>query len=308
MRIEHLEYMICLARTHSITKASEELFTTHQNVSKMIRQLEQELGVSLFTRSQKGVYLTAEGEVILEFAQNTVDQLRKARERLYSLQARQTVSGDLYIYSGMTAASAAFSEVLQLFTASYPNIGLHLCEAEPLEALQQAALHEQSLALAPIMDYPDFRFVYEPYLDQLQCLPLNGDRFCCIIGRSSPLARSKFVSLSQFVQYPLALTQVDHFLKHILALYGPFTVGFSSNNPTLYLQALSSGRYIGLTTEAIHQRQDIRNPAYQHITILPFAENLGFHNCLLARKQTTVYPPRQAFIEHIRQHLPLLQN
>ena len=46
MRIEHLEYLICLARTHSITKASEELFTTHQNVSKMIRQLEQELGVT----------------------------------------------------------------------------------------------------------------------------------------------------------------------------------------------------------------------------------------------------------------------
>ncbi len=40
MRMEHLEYLICLARTHSITKASAELFTTHQNVSKMIRQLE----------------------------------------------------------------------------------------------------------------------------------------------------------------------------------------------------------------------------------------------------------------------------
>ena len=308
MRIEHLEYLICLARTHSITKASEELFTTHQNVSKMIRQLEHELGVTLFTRSQKGVYLTAEGEIILEFAQNTVDQLQKARERLYSLQAQQTIVGDLYIYSGMTAASAAFSEVLQLFTASYPKIGLHLCEAEPIDALKQAALHEQSLALAPIMDHQDYRFVYDPYLSQLQCYPLNADRFCCIVSRKSPLARSKAVPLSQFVQYPLALTQVDHFLKHILALYGSFTVGFSANNTSLYLQALASGRYVGLTTEAIHQRRDARDPAYQHITILPFAENLGFHNCLLARSETTVYPPRQAFIDHIRQHLPLLQS
>ena len=308
MRIEHLEYLICLARTHSITKASEELFTTHQNVSKMIRQLEQDLGVTLFTRSQKGVYLTAEGEIILEFAQNTVDQLKKAKQRLNYLQAQQTIAGDLYIYSGMTAASAAFSEVLQLFAASYPGVGLHLCEAEPIDALKQAALHEQSLAVAPIMDEPDFRFVYEPYLEQLQSYPLNSDHFCCIASRESPLARNKAVPLSQFVQYPLALTQVDHFLKHILALYGSFTVGFSSNNTSLYLQALSSGRYVGLTTEAIHRQHDIRNPLYQHITILPFAENLGFHNCLLARKRSAIYPPRQAFVEHILQHLPLLQS
>lgn len=308
MRIEHLEYLICLARTHSITKASEELFTTHQNVSKMIRQLEQELGVALFTRSQKGVYLTAEGEIILEFAQSTIDQLQKAKERLHSLQTQQTLSGDLYIYSGMAAASASFVEVLQLFTASYPKVSLHLQETEPLDALQQAALHQRSLALAPIMDHQDFRFVYGPYLSQLDCYPISGDRFCCIVSRKSPLARNKAVSLSQFVQYPLALTQADHFLKHILALYGSYTVGFSSNNPTLYLQALSSGRYIGITTEAIHQRQDNRNPAYQHITILPFAEDLGFHNCLLARRGTAIYPPRQAFVKHICQHMPLLQN
>lgn len=306
MRIEHLEYLICLARTHSITKASEELFTTHQNVSKMIRQLEQELGVTLFTRSQKGVYLTAEGEIILAFAQNTLDQLQKARQRLSSLQAQQSIAGDLYIYSGAATASTAFSEMLQLFAASFPKVCLHLQEAEPLDALQQAALHEQSLALAPIMDQEDYRFVYEPYLSQLQCYPLNADRFCCIVGRSSPLASAKAVPLEQFVQYPLALTQTNHFLKHILTLYGPFTVGFSSNNTSLYLQALASGRYAGYTTEAVHQRHDPRNPAYQHITILPFAEDMGFHNCLLARQHALVYPPRQAFIQYIHQQLPLL--
>ena len=63
MRIEHLEYLICLARTHSITKASEELFTTHQNVSKMIRQLEQELGVTLFTRSCLPPAILASGSI-----------------------------------------------------------------------------------------------------------------------------------------------------------------------------------------------------------------------------------------------------
>ncbi len=306
MRMEHLEYLICLARTHSITKASAELFTTHQNVSKMIRQLEDELEVSLFVRSQKGVYLTAEGEIILDFAQNTLAQLQSAKQRLNILRAQHSLAGELHIYSGMATASSAFSEMLQLFTASYPNISLHLHEAEPLVVLQQAALHEHTLALAPIMDCADYRFVYEPYLAQLACYPLKADSFCCIVSSSSPLAQLKAVPISQLLQYPLALTQSDHFLKYIFERYGQFTVGFSSNNPKLYLQALSSGRYVGITTEAIHQQRDERSPTYQHIRILPFSENLAFHTCLLGRKQPSPYPPKQAFIEHIQKHLPLL--
>ncbi len=306
MRMEHLEYLICLARTHSITKASAELFTTHQNVSKMIRQLEDELEVSLFVRSQKGVYLTAEGEIVLEFAQNTLAQLQNAKQRLNTLRAQHSLAGDLQIYIGMSTASSAFSEILQLFTATYPQISLHLQEAEALVVLQQAALHEHTLALAPIMDCADYRFVYEPYLEQLACYPLKADKFCCIVSRSSPLAQLKSVPISEFLQYPLALTQSDHFLKYIFERYGEFTVGFSSNNPQLYLQALSSGRYVGLTTEAIHQQRDLRSPTYQQILILPFSENLGFHNCLLGRRQLSPHPPKQAFIEHIQKHLTLL--
>ena len=155
-----------------------------------------------------------------------------------------------------------------------------------------ASLHSMRMAL--------------PYLEQLACYPLKADKFCCIVSRSSPLAQLKSVPISEFLQYPLALTQSDHFLKYIFERYGEFTVGFSSNNPQLYLQALSSGRYVGLTTEAIHQQRDLRSPTYQQILILPFSENLGFHNCLLGRRQLSPHPPKQAFIEHIQKHLTLL--
>ena len=55
MRTEHLEYFLKLAQTNSITQAAKELYTTHQNVSKIIRQLEEDLGTTLFLRNQKGV-------------------------------------------------------------------------------------------------------------------------------------------------------------------------------------------------------------------------------------------------------------
>lgn len=61
-RLEHLEYLICLAETGSTTKASEKLLTSRQNVSKMIRQLEDEMEAELFIRGPQGVQLTEAGK------------------------------------------------------------------------------------------------------------------------------------------------------------------------------------------------------------------------------------------------------
>ena len=71
MRTEHLEYFLKLAQTNSITQAAKELYTTHQNVSKIIRQLEEDLGTTLFLRNQKGVALTPTGQLLLPVAQRT---------------------------------------------------------------------------------------------------------------------------------------------------------------------------------------------------------------------------------------------
>ena len=70
MRTEHLEYFLKLAQTNSITQAAKELYTTHQNVSKIIRQLEEDLGTTLFLRNQKGVALTPTGQLLLPVAQD----------------------------------------------------------------------------------------------------------------------------------------------------------------------------------------------------------------------------------------------
>lgn len=43
MRTEHLKYFVALAENHSITKTALEFYTTHQSVSKVIRQLEEEM-------------------------------------------------------------------------------------------------------------------------------------------------------------------------------------------------------------------------------------------------------------------------
>lgn len=73
MELKQLQYFVICAETLSFRKASTLLFTTQSNVSKVIRSLEEELGQTLFKRSQTGVELTENGRQIYEYATATLE-------------------------------------------------------------------------------------------------------------------------------------------------------------------------------------------------------------------------------------------
>lgn len=94
-----------MAENHSITKTSLEFYTTHQSVSKIIRQLEEEMEAQLFVRSSKGMTLTPEGEVLIPFeedltldimlatnAQPALDDVSRAFVELARENAPETIS------------------------------------------------------------------------------------------------------------------------------------------------------------------------------------------------------------------------
>ncbi|MDO4977056.1 MAG: LysR family transcriptional regulator [Eubacteriales bacterium] len=77
MEIKQLEYVIMAAEMGSFNKASEFLYTTQSNVSKVINSLEEELGYKIFRRQGKGVVLTDAGKVLYEQSQQIMVMLNK---------------------------------------------------------------------------------------------------------------------------------------------------------------------------------------------------------------------------------------
>lgn len=69
MDIKHLQYFIAVARLNSFSRAANHLFITQPTISKMIKNLEIELGVTLFERSRKKFTLTDAGHVLFRQAQ-----------------------------------------------------------------------------------------------------------------------------------------------------------------------------------------------------------------------------------------------
>ncbi|MFV0441370.1 MAG: LysR family transcriptional regulator [Lachnospirales bacterium] len=75
MNLLHLKYALEVAKTSSINKASENLFMNQPNLSRAIKDLEENLGISLFNRTSKGISVTEEGAKFLVYARSIVNQV-----------------------------------------------------------------------------------------------------------------------------------------------------------------------------------------------------------------------------------------
>lgn len=73
MRLEQFEAILETAKQHSMLKASENLYTSTQNISKLIKDFEKELETHVFTRNSHGVFLTSDGEYIVAELQKVMN-------------------------------------------------------------------------------------------------------------------------------------------------------------------------------------------------------------------------------------------
>lgn len=110
MNILHMKYAVEVAKAGSISKASEKLLVAQPNLSRSIKELEASLGISIFDRSAKGMFLTHDGEEFIGYAQKILQQIDEV-ERLYngSAPVKQRLSVSVPRSSYMSQALAQLS-------------------------------------------------------------------------------------------------------------------------------------------------------------------------------------------------------
>ena len=82
MNILHMKYAVEVAKAGSLNKAAQTLLIAQPNLSRSIKELEGELGITIFDRSSKGMKLTLEGEEFIGYAQNILHQIEQM-EKMY---------------------------------------------------------------------------------------------------------------------------------------------------------------------------------------------------------------------------------
>jgi DNA-binding transcriptional LysR family regulator len=123
MESSDLKVFEAVARSGSITAASEELHTVQSNVTARIRQLESELGVTLFRRHSRGVVLTSAGERLLPYA---VKIARLLNDAVNVVGKTATPRGKLHIGSLETTAGLRLPPILAAYRQRFPEVDLVL--------------------------------------------------------------------------------------------------------------------------------------------------------------------------------------
>ena len=113
-----------VGKNASFSSAAKELFMTQPAISQSIMQLERELETRLFNRTPKGVTLTNEGSLLLEYVNSALNLIEIGEEKI--AEFKNLTTGELRIGVGDTISKYFLLSHLEAFRSRFPNIKLKI--------------------------------------------------------------------------------------------------------------------------------------------------------------------------------------
>ncbi|MDT3749820.1 MULTISPECIES: LysR family transcriptional regulator [Pseudomonas] len=135
MKLHQLRALVSIHETGSLQDASAVLHLTQSALSRAIKELESELGITLLVRSNKGMKLTEYGQRMLGHARQALESVRRARQEIEDMKG-QVVSEITVGVTPVTALLAPLKQVLLAFQQKHPEVMLRILEMRPTQLLQ----------------------------------------------------------------------------------------------------------------------------------------------------------------------------
>ena len=166
-----------VAKAGNISKAAKELYISQPAISKAIGKLEDSLGLSLFTRSSRGVQLTSEGEILFEHAREAFEALERGEQELRRI--REFNMGHIRIGVSNTLCKYILLPYLKTFIDQYPHMKVTIesqSTVQTLNRLEQQKIDlglvaepslRKDLSFIPVMDIQDIFVSTRAYLENL---------------------------------------------------------------------------------------------------------------------------------------------
>ena len=194
MKLQQLRYLVEVARQGlNVSEAAEALHTSQPGVSKQVRLLEDELGITVFERSGKRLTAVTEpGQRVLEIAARIlreVDNIKRVGEEYAGGD-----TGSLVIATTHTQARYALPEVVKRFVERHPRVRLSMHQGSPTQIAEWTIKGEADIAIATE--------ALDQY-SQLVMLPCYQWGHCVIAPDGHPILDEPGVSLQTLARWPL---------------------------------------------------------------------------------------------------------
>lgn len=199
MNILHMKYAVEVARAGSLNKAAERLYVALPNVSRSIKELEADLGITIFDRSAKGMTLTPEGEEFIGYAKGILRQIEQV-ERLY-----KDGSAGKQKFSISVPRACYISDAFAQFSKSLTDAPAEIFykETNSKRTIQNILEHDYKLGIIRYAENYDKYFKAMLEEKGLTCELVTEFSYVLVMSAESPLAHKEeiaFDDLSGFIE------------------------------------------------------------------------------------------------------------
>ncbi len=199
MTLLQLKYFIAVAETGNVSKAAGELFVSRPTISRALRELEDEFGVSLFERTNVGLVLTEDGRFFYEKCRELVRKSDTLESQMHAIRERlmPTASRTVKLCLSPTTSLTVFPQLYRELMREYPDIDVVPIEYGAVQA--RTALEEGTIDFHLASDvgwgHPPASF---------RSLELYRKEFVFCVSKDNPLAKKSFVTIEDIKNEPIA--------------------------------------------------------------------------------------------------------
>ena len=198
MEFRVLQYFLAVTREGNISAAAQSLHLSQPSLSRQLKELEEELGVTLFIRGRRRIELTEEG-LILRKRASEIMQLVELTESEIS-EVKNDISGTLSIGAGESRSMRRITAVFKELKDQYPNIRLNIVSGDT-EDLQDRL--DRGLL--------DFALIFTDFdKEAYHYLPSSSKEiFGVIMRKDSDLADKDFITIKDLYDKPLIVSRAN---------------------------------------------------------------------------------------------------
>ena len=211
MNILHLKYAVEIANTKSISRAAENLYMGQPNLSRAIKELEENLNITIFNRTSKGINITPEGEEFLQYARRIVSQVDEV-EQMYKNGRKHKQSFSVCVPRA-SYISYAFAEFAKNIKTNIPA-DVFYKETNSSRTINNVIKGEYNLGIVR------FQTTFERYFKSLFAEKhLNAEiitdfKYVLLMSKNHALADKKEVSCKDLAPY-IEITHADPYVPSL---------------------------------------------------------------------------------------------
>lgn len=204
MELSYLKEFIVLSETGNYLEAADQLYISQSSLSRHIKALEDELGVTLFERTTRKVILNTPGSMFLPYARQIVGLHQKYQDDLYTY--KKNIQGTLSIGSIPSMQQYNILDLVIRYEQKYPNYSLNMIEDDPIRLTTMVQNGELDMA---------FIRTISPVKAPFAAIEYTRDYLTAVVPVGHKLASKTTISLSDLKNENLLLLSTDTYMYQL---------------------------------------------------------------------------------------------